>query len=54
METRNLQLDFETAKKWFGGDISELIDLAVQTYPELAKKQLPKSWWDLEDIEGFL
>ena len=53
METRNLQLDFETAKKWFSGSISELKDLAVQAYPELAKEKLPKSWWELGNVEGF-
>jgi hypothetical protein len=53
METRNLQLDFETAKQWFGGYVSELKDLAIKAYPELAKKELPKSWWELGNVEGF-
>lgn len=52
METRNFQLDFETAKQWFGGSVLELKDLAVKTYPELAKKELPKSWWELEKVNG--
>ena len=53
METRNLQLDSETAKKWFSGSVSELKDLAVQTYTELDKKTLPKSWWELGNVKGF-
>jgi hypothetical protein len=52
METRNVQLSLEMAKKWFEGDNTELKDLAVQTYPELAKKQLPKSWEELGEISG--
>ena len=52
METRNVQLSLEMAKKWFEGDNTELKDLAVQTYPELSKKQLPKSWEELENISG--
>jgi hypothetical protein len=53
METRNVQLSLEMAKKWFEGDNTELKDLAVQTYPELAKEQLPKSWEDLKKIDGY-
>jgi hypothetical protein len=53
METRNVQLSLEMAKKWFEGDNTELKDLAVQTYPELEKKQLPKSWEELKKIDGY-
>ena len=30
METRNLKLDFETAKQWFDGYVSELTVHALQ------------------------
>lgn len=44
---RNIQLSLETANRWYNGQDQELKDLAVQTYPELAKKELPKSWEEL-------
>jgi hypothetical protein len=53
METRNVQLSLEMAKKWFEGDNTELKDLAVKTYPELEKKQLPKTWEELKTIDGY-
>jgi len=53
METRNVKISLETAKRWYNGTDNELKELAVQTYPEVAKKELPKSWEDLETIKGY-
>jgi len=53
MEKRNLKISFETATRWYNGTDNELKELAVQTYPELAKKELPKSWEELEEINGY-
>lgn len=50
---RNLELSQETAKRWYEGTDEELKALALQTYPELGKKQLPKSWDDLIKIKGY-
>jgi hypothetical protein len=44
---RNIKISLETAQRWHNGQDQELKDLAVQTYPELAKKELPKSWEEL-------
>jgi hypothetical protein len=53
METRNVKISLETAQRWYNGTDNELKELAVQTYPEVAKKELPKSWEDLETIKGY-
>jgi hypothetical protein len=53
METRNVKISLETAQRWYNGTDKELKELAVQTYPELAKKELPKSWVELENITGY-
>ena len=53
METRNLKISKETAIRWYNGSDEELKQLALQTFPELAEKELPKSWGDLKEIEGF-
>ena len=53
METRNVKISLETAQRWHTGTDKELKELALQTYPELAKKELPKSWEDLEKIRGY-
>ena len=53
METRNIKISLETATRWFNGCDKELKDLAVQTFPELEKKKLPKSWKALEKINGY-
>jgi hypothetical protein len=47
---RDLKLSLEMATKWYNGQDSELKELAVQTYPELVKKELPKSWDELGHI----
>lgn len=49
---RNLELSQETAKRWYEGTDEELKALALQTYPELAKKELPKSWQELKKLSG--
>jgi hypothetical protein len=52
METRNLKISKETANRWYNGSDEELKQLALQTFPELAEKELPKSWEELG--EDFL
>ena len=53
METRTIKISLETATRWANGSDNELKELALQTYPELAKKQLPKSWEELGVISGY-
>lgn len=53
METRNVKISLETAQRWYNGTDNELKELAVQTYPEIAKKELPKSWEELQKIDGY-
>lgn len=53
METRNIKINLETAERWYNGTDKELKELAVQTYPELAKKELPKSWEELGEFSGY-
>jgi hypothetical protein len=53
METRNVKISLETATRWCNGTDNELKELAMQTYPELAKKQLPKNWDDLGSYKGW-
>jgi hypothetical protein len=53
METRNIKLDIATAERWLQGDNQELKDLAIQTFPELSKKKLPKTWEELEKVCGW-
>lgn len=52
METRKIKLTLETATRWYNGADAELKALAVQTFPELAKKQLPKTWEELGRMSG--
>jgi len=44
MKTRNLKISKETATRWYNGKDTELKQLALQTFPELEEKELPKSW----------
>jgi hypothetical protein len=53
METRNLKISKETANRWYNGNDTELKQLALQTFPELAEKELPKSWEGLGEISGY-
>jgi hypothetical protein len=50
---REIKISLETATRWFNGTDNELKALAIQTYPELGKKQLPKSWEELKLINGY-
>jgi len=43
----------EMAKRWYNGTDAELKELALQTYPDLFEKQLPKSWGELEKVSGY-
>lgn len=53
METRKIELTHETASRWYNGSDAELKSLAVQTFPELAKKELPKTWEGMRRIKGW-
>ena len=50
---REIKISIETAQRWANGTDEELKGLALGTYPELAKKELPKSWEELEIINGY-
>lgn len=50
---REIKISIETAQRWANGTDEELKGLALQTYPELAKKELPKSWEELGTINGY-
>jgi|688.fasta_scaffold789470_1 hypothetical protein len=52
MELKQI-VSLDIAKKWQNGSEKELKELAFYIYPELAKKELPKSWDDLEKISGY-
>jgi hypothetical protein len=53
METRNVKISLEMATRWYNGTDKELKELAIQTYPEIAKKELPKTWEDLGQGTGW-
>lgn len=53
MKKRKIQITIETAERWYNGCDRELKELALQTFPELEKKRLPKSWYDLKEIAGY-
>lgn len=44
---REIKISLETAQRWYNGQDQELKELAVQTYPELVKKELPKTYEEL-------
>ena len=50
---REIKISQETASRWYNGTDSELKALALQTYPELAVKELPKKWEELKRVEGY-
>ena len=50
---REIKISLDTATRWYNGTDEELKGLAIQTYPELAKKELPKSWEELGEIKGY-
>ena len=43
----------EIAQKMYESNEQSLKDFALLNYPELCKKQLPKSWEELGKIKGF-
>jgi hypothetical protein len=47
---REIKISLETAQRWYNGQDTELKELAVQTYPELVKKELPKTYEELGHI----
>lgn len=50
---KTIKIDKATAERWLKSEVQELKDLALQTYPELGKKELPKTWEELEKISGY-
>lgn len=50
---REIKISLETATRWYNGTDAELKELSIQTYPELVKKELPKTWDELGKIEGY-
>jgi hypothetical protein len=53
METREIKLTLDTASRWYNGNDKELKELALTTFPELGKKELPKSWEELDWLDGY-
>jgi hypothetical protein len=53
MEKRNLSIDLDTATRWYNSTDKELKALALETFPELGIKPLPKTWEELDEINGF-
>ncbi len=50
---RNIELTIETATRWYNGSNEELKQLALQAFPDLGVKELPKSWEQLKRVEGW-
>lgn len=50
---REIKISLETATRWYNGKGLELKELAIQAYPELVKKELPKTWKELSIINGY-
>ena len=50
---REIKISIETAQRWANGTDEELKGLALQSYPELAKKQLPETWEELIFVKGY-
>jgi hypothetical protein len=53
MEKRNLSINLDTATRWYNSTDKELKALALETFPELGIKPLPKTWEELDEINGF-
>ena len=53
MEKRNIELDLNTAKEWYSSENETLKELALQTFPELKKKQLPKRWNECTPVDTY-
>jgi hypothetical protein len=50
---REIKISLETATRWYNGTDAELKELAINTYPELAVKELPKNWEELVKVKGY-
>ena len=49
-----IKISLETAARWCNGTDEELKALALQTYPELSKEDLPKNEDEIKNIENLL
>lgn len=47
-----MKLSKEVAKEMYNSGIESIKAFALENYPELEKKELPKSWEELESIDG--
>lgn len=50
---KTIKIDKATAERWLQSEVQELKDLALQTYPELGKKELPKTWEEYCVIKNY-
>lgn len=50
---KTLQISKEEATEWYKSENQTLQQLALKMYPELLKRDLPKSWEELEEVKGF-
>jgi hypothetical protein len=51
MEKRNVKITIEQAKEWLKND--QFKEIALEAFPELKEKSLPKTWEELEIIKGY-
>ncbi len=51
MEKRNVKITIEQAEEWLKND--QLKDIALEAFPELKEKSLPKSLKELGEIRGY-
>jgi hypothetical protein len=51
MEKRNVKITIEQAKEWLEND--QLKEIALEAFPELKEKSLPKTWEELGTVSGF-
>jgi hypothetical protein len=51
MQIRHVTITIEQAKEWLKND--QLRDIALEAFPELKERPLPKSWEELDEINGF-
>jgi hypothetical protein len=47
-----MKLSLEVAKEMYISGIESIKSFALENYPELGKKELPKSWEELDSIDG--
>ncbi len=50
---KTLQISKEEATEWYKSENQTLQQLALKMYPELLKRDLPKSWEELKEVKGF-